>query len=50
VTWGREHKKLTPKDLQILEVCAAIPRKLPSDLQAQHAIEVLKRLRSDGFE
>ena len=50
VTWGREHKKLTPKDLQILEVCAAIPRKLPSDLQAQHAIDVLKRLRSDGFE
>ena len=50
VTWGREHQKLTPKDLQILEVCAAIPRKLPSDLQAQHAIDVLKRLRNDGFE
>ena len=31
LAWGRERKRLTPKDMQILEICASIPRRLPSD-------------------
>ena len=47
--WGRERKRLTPKDQQILEVCASIPRRLPSDLQSRHALDALARMRDQGF-
>ena len=50
LAWGRERKRLTPKDLQILEVCASIPRRLPSDLQSRHALGTLGRMRDQGFE
>ncbi len=49
VAWGEEHELLTTKDIQILKVCASIPRKLPSDLQARHAIQVLTRLEDEGY-
>jgi hypothetical protein len=49
LVWGRERKRLTPKDMQILEVCASVPRRVPSDLQARHALEVLGRMRNQGF-
>lgn len=49
LTWGRERKRLTPKDQQILEVCASMPRRVPSDLQSRHALEVLERIRDQGF-
>lgn len=48
--WGRERKRLTPKDQQILEVCGSMPRRLPSEIQARHAIEVLSRMREQGLE
>jgi hypothetical protein len=47
--WGRERKRLTPKDQQIIEVCASIPRRLPSDLQSLHALDTLARMRDQGF-
>lgn len=47
--WGRAEKRLTPKDQQILEVCASIPRRLPSDLQARHALGTLSRMKDQGF-
>ncbi|MRX50280.1 hypothetical protein GI374_07430 [Paracoccus sp. S-4012] len=50
LAWGRERKRLTPKDLQILEVCASMPRRLPSDLQSRHALGTLGRMRDQGFE
>ena len=49
LTWGRERKRLTPKDQQILEVCASIPRRVPSDLQSRHALDALGRMRDQGF-
>jgi hypothetical protein len=49
LAWGRERKRLTPKDQQILEVCASIPRRLPSDLQSRHALDALGRMRDQGF-
>ncbi|MTH60033.1 AIPR family protein [Paracoccus litorisediminis] len=49
LTWGRDRKRLTPKDQQILDVCASMPRRLPSDLQSRHALEALNRMRDQGF-
>lgn len=49
LAWGRERKRLTPKDLQILEVCASMPRRIPSDLQARHALDALGRMKDQGF-
>ena len=49
LTWGRERKRLTPKDQQILDVCASMPRRLPSDMQSRHALEALGRMRDQGF-
>lgn len=48
LAWGRERKRLTPKDQQILEVCAST-RRIPSDLQARHALDTLGRMRDQGF-
>lgn len=49
LAWGRERKRLTPKDMQILEVCTSMPRRIPSDLQSHHALDVLGRMRYQGF-
>lgn len=48
--WGRTERKLTPKDLQILQICASIPRRIPKDFEAKHAMDVLQRLRDQGFD
>lgn len=45
---GTEHKQLSPKDEQILRVCASIPRQLPSELQCKHALNVLERIKEQG--
>lgn len=47
--WGRDRKQLTPKDLQILGICASMPHRLPSDLQSRHALVALARMRGHGF-
>ncbi len=49
LSWGREQKRLTPKDQQVLEVCTSMPRRVPSDLQSRHALDILGRLRDRGF-
>lgn len=49
LAWGREQKCLTPKDMQILEACASMPRRIPSALQARHALDTLGRMRDQGF-
>lgn len=48
--WGRIRKRLTPKELQTLEVCASMPRCLPTDFQSKHALDLLYRLREEGLE
>jgi hypothetical protein len=47
--WGREYGGLSLKDSQILEVCASFPRRIPSDLQARHAMATLARMQEQGF-
>jgi len=49
LAWGRDRRHLTPKDIQILEVCASAPRRVPSELQARHALDTLGRMRDRGF-
>lgn len=46
---GVADRKLTPKDQQILQVCASMPRQLPSELQSRHAMNVLERMRDQGL-
>ena len=48
--WGRTERKLTPKDMQILQICASMPRRIPKDFEAKHALDVLQRLRDQGFD
>lgn len=49
LAWGRSRRLLTPKGTQVLQICAAIPRKIPSDAQSRIALDSLERLRSNGF-
>ncbi|MFN7883473.1 MAG: hypothetical protein ACK5PF_10745 [bacterium] len=49
LAWGRQRKRLTPKDMQILEVCASMPRRIPSELQARHALDALGRMKDQGL-
>ena len=46
---GVADQKLSPRDDQILQICAAIPRRIPSESQARHALDVLRRLTDDGM-
>lgn len=47
--WGHKHRKLTPRDIGIMETCAAIPRRMPSDRQCVLAITILDKLVDNGF-
>lgn len=47
--WGKGAKRLTPKDMQVLQVCASMPRQLPNDSQSKHALGVLGRMRDLGY-
>ncbi|QOL82344.1 AIPR family protein [Pseudooceanicola spongiae] len=48
--WGRAERKLSPKDFQILQICASMPRRIPSDFQATHAMDLLQRMKDQGYE
>ncbi|MDE1476006.1 AIPR family protein [Xenorhabdus bovienii] len=47
--WARERGLLSPKEISIIEACAAIPHKMPSSKQCSIAISALKKLQSEGF-
>lgn len=47
--WARIKKRLTPKDAQIVQICAAIPSKIPTEAQATHAMRFLEKMRDEGF-
>lgn len=49
LTRGVAERTLTPKDQQILQVCASMPRQIPSELQSKHAMGVLQRMRELGL-
>lgn len=46
--WGVDHGLLSPDDASILEICASIPRKVPTDRQSARALDILRRLRGEG--
>jgi len=48
--WARDHGLLSPREIGILEVCSAIPKKLPSEKQCEIAMASLSKLKKEGFE
>lgn len=48
-TWNESARKLSPKEMGILAVACAIPRKIPSELQANLLIEAERRAVAEGF-
>lgn len=48
--WARERGVLTPKELGVVETCAAIPRKMPSEKQCIVALSALLKLNNEGFQ
>ena len=50
LAWGKTKNALSWKDTQILNVCASIPKKVPTELQAKYAMRVLAQLSDQGFE
>ena len=46
--WGQSKEVLTPNDIGVLEVAAAIPCRLPSDRQCLRVVEILERLKDEG--
>lgn len=47
--WAKEHGFLTPREISVLEVCAAMPLKIPSSKQCNIALSALKKLQDEGF-
>lgn len=47
--WARERGLLSPRENGVLETCAAIPKKMPSDKQCAIAVSALKKLQDEGF-
>jgi hypothetical protein len=47
--WARERGLLTPRENGVLETCAAIPSKMPSDKQCAIAMVALGKLRQEGY-
>lgn len=46
--WGRSKKLLTPTEAGILAVAASIPNRIPTERQSVRAVEILRKLRSEG--
>ncbi|MDA8542733.1 AIPR family protein [Rhodobacteraceae bacterium] len=47
--WARERGLLSPRENGVLETCAAIPNKMPSDKQCTIAMSALRKLQGEGF-
>lgn len=47
--WARERGVLGPTEMGVLETCAAMPRKMPSDKQCAIAMGALEKLHEAGF-
>jgi hypothetical protein len=47
--WARERGALGPTEMGVIETCAAMPRKMPSDKQCAIAMGALKKLQDEGF-
>lgn len=49
LNWARERRLLSPREIGVIETCAAIPRKMPSEKQCAIAIAALAKLEGEGF-
>ncbi len=49
LNWAREHGILGPTELGVIETCAAMPRKIPTDKQCTIAMATLGKLNEKGF-
>jgi len=47
--WNEKYRKLSPKEMAILETACAIPRRLPSEQQVPFLIAAEKRALAEGF-
>lgn len=47
--WNRTNRKLSPKELGILNVACSIPRKIPTDKQAAIMVKAEERAKSEVF-
>lgn len=47
--WSRERGLLSPRENGVLETCAAIPNKMPSEKQCAIAMTALSKLREEGY-
>ena len=47
--WARERGLLSPIEMSIIEICATIPKKMPSAKQCAIAISALKKMTDEGF-
>ncbi|VFQ42972.1 AIPR family protein [Desulfoluna butyratoxydans] len=47
--WNRANKKLSPKELSILNIACSVPRKIPSEKQALILINAENRAQEEGF-
>lgn len=47
--WGRGKRLLSPAEYGVLDVCAKIPTRLPTEHQSTFAMEVLSRMEAAGF-
>jgi len=48
--WGAARRLLTPTELGVLDVAAAVPSKIPSEKQSLVAVQALKKLQSEGCQ
>lgn len=48
--WGASRKLLSPMELGILEVAAAVPNKIPSEKQSLAAVQALRKLQLEGCQ
>lgn len=47
--WNRDARKLSPKEMNILNIACSIPRKFPSDKQAAILLRAEQRALEEGF-
>lgn len=47
--WGRSRKLLSPSEFGVLDVCAKMPARLPTERQTIFAMEVLSKLEREGY-
>lgn len=47
--WAQVKRMLSPREAKALEMCAAYPKRIPTEVQCQQAVSVLERLKEEGF-